>query len=97
MSNNSIWPIDMILSGAAALGQSGLESNGNEGVLCVLQSTSITGASLADSFVPYPGHSLGRGSYPSAELQSEYSSALTGWADKVLCYFLKNCSWLNTK
>ena len=31
--------------------------------------------------VSYPGHSLGRGSYPSAEVQSVYSTAPADWAN----------------
>ena len=38
---NSIWPIDRTLSGATTLGQSGPGSDGNEGVLCIPQSSSI--------------------------------------------------------
>ena len=32
-----------------------------EGVLCISQSSSITGASPSDCLVSYPGHSLGQG------------------------------------
>ena len=49
----------MTLSGATTPGQSGLGSNGNEGVLCVPQSSIITGTSPLDCLVSYPGHSLG--------------------------------------
>ena len=41
----SIWPIDRTLSGVTTPGQSGPRSNGNAGVLCIPQSTSITGSS----------------------------------------------------
>ena len=41
------------------LGQSGPGSNGNEGVLHIPQSSSITGTSPSDCLVLYPGHSLG--------------------------------------
>ena len=53
-------------------GQRGPGSNGNEGVLHIPQSLSITGTSLSDCLVSYPGHLLGRGSYPSEEVQSVY-------------------------
>ena len=44
MSNNSIWPIDRtLLSSATTLGQSGSESDCNEGVLSISQISSITG------------------------------------------------------
>ena len=58
MSNNSVWPIDRILSGATTLGQSGPGSNGNKRVLHVLQSSSITRASPSDCLVSSPGYSL---------------------------------------
>ena len=52
MSNTSTWPI-----GTTTPGQSGAESNGKR-VLQILQSSSITGASLSDCLVSCPGHSL---------------------------------------
>ena len=48
MSNSSIWPIDRILSGVTTLGQSRPGSDDNEGVLCISQSSSITGAWQSD-------------------------------------------------
>ena len=70
MSNSSIWPIDRTLSGVTT------GSNGNEGVLHILKISSITGASLSDCLASYLGHSLGMGGfYPSAEMQSMYSTA----------------------
>ena len=68
MSNNSIWPIDRTLSGATTPGQKELRSDGNEGVICIPQSSSIIRASPLDCLVSSLGHSLGRGSYPSAEM-----------------------------
>ena len=62
----------MTLSDATAPGQSGPGRDGNNGVLCILQSFGITGASLSDCLVSYLGHSLGE-SYPSAEMQLVYS------------------------
>ena len=53
---------------------SGPESNGNEGVVRIPQSPCITGTSPSDCLVLYLGHSLGT-SYPSAEVQSTYSTA----------------------
>ena len=46
----------------------GPESDGNEGVLCIPQSSSITGASSSDCLVSYAGYSLA-GVYSSAEMQ----------------------------
>ena len=48
MSNSSIWSIDKTLSGATTLGQSGPGSDGNEGVLRIPQSSSITVASPSE-------------------------------------------------
>ena len=53
---SSILPIDRNLSGTSTPGQNGSESNGNEEVLHIPQSSSITGASLLDYLVSYPGH-----------------------------------------
>ena len=75
MSNSSIWPIESTLSGATTPGQSGLGSNGNEGVLCIPQSLSITGASPSDCLVSYPGHFLEWVSYLSVKMQLVYSTA----------------------
>ena len=58
MSNSFIWPKERILTGATILGQSGPVSDGNEGVLHIPQSSSISGASPSDSLVSYLGHSL---------------------------------------
>ena len=67
MLSSSIWPIDRTQSGAITQGQCGLGSDGNEWVLCIPQSSSITGASPS-------GHSLDE-SYPFAEMQFVYSTA----------------------
>ena len=56
-SNSSIWTIDRTLLDATTPGQSGTGSNGNKGVLCIPQSSNITGA-LPSDFVSYPGHIL---------------------------------------
>ena len=77
-----MWPIDRTLSGATIPGQNRSGGDGNEGVLCIPQTSNITGASPSDSLVLYPGHSLGE-SYPSAVIQLVYSTALCnkqiGW------------------
>ena len=71
----------MALSGATTPGQSGPGSDGNEGVLHIPQSSSTAGTSPSDCLVSYPGHSFGGGgSYPSAEVQSVYSTAPADWA-----------------
>ena len=51
--------------------------NVNEGILRNLLSSNITGTSPSDFLMSCPGHSFGVGSYPSAEVQSVYS---TDWA-----------------
>ena len=60
----TIWPIDRRLSGATTLGPSGPGRDGNDGVLRIPQSSSITGASPSDCLVSYPGHSSGGGLTP---------------------------------
>ena len=62
--------MDRTLSGAITPGQ----SDSNEGVLCIPQSSIITGTSPSDCLVSYLGHS-------SAEVQSVYSTAPGDWAD----------------
>ena len=73
----------MTLSGATTPGQSGLGSDGNEGVFRFPQRSSITRNLASDCLVSNAGHSLGLGggaSYISAEKQSMYSIALADWA-----------------
>ena len=64
--NNSVWykygvssiqPIDRAISAATSPGQIGPGRNGNEGVLRIPQSPSITGTSPSDCLMSYPGHS----------------------------------------
>ncbi len=74
MSNSSVWPIDRTLSGATTLDQGEPGSDGNEGVLHIPQSSSISGIWSSDCLVSYPGHPL-EWSYLSAEMQSMYSAA----------------------
>ena len=56
---SSIWPIDRTLSGATTSGQCGPESDSNEGVLRIPQSSNITETSPSDGLELYPGRSLG--------------------------------------
>ena len=92
MSNNSIRSIDWTLSGATTPGQSRPGSNGNERVLHIPQSFRIRALPSdalvsyprhlsLDALVSYPGHSL-VGSYPSAEMQSVYSTAPANWVER---------------
>ena len=76
---SSIWTIDRTPSGATTSSQSESGSDGNEGVLCIPQSSSITRTSPSDCLVSYPRHSLGE-SYPSAEKQSVHYTAPADWA-----------------
>ena len=62
------------------MGESGPERNGQEGVFHIPQS-SRTDALPSDGLVSYPGYLLGVGSYPSAEMQSVYSTA--NWENKI--------------
>ena len=61
MQINSIKPIDKALSGATTPGQNGPGSDGNEEVLCILQSFSINRALASDCLVSYSGHLLAEG------------------------------------
>ena len=58
---SSIWPINRTLSSATHLGQSEPGNDGNERVLCILQSFNITGTPSSDCLVSYPGHTWGGG------------------------------------
>ena len=44
------------LSGATTQGQTGPGRDGSKGVLCIPQSSGITGTSPSDCLVSYPGH-----------------------------------------
>ena len=72
--NKETKPNQTNLLGATTLGQSGSVSDGCEGILCIPQSSRISGFSPSDCLVSYPGHLL------SAEKQSVYSTAPTDWA-----------------
>ena len=52
-------------------------------ILCITQSSSITGLSPSDCLVSYPGQSLGE-SYLSTEMQSVYFKTLADWAKDKL-------------
>ena len=78
MSNSFIPPIDRTLSGATTPGQSEPGSDGNQGVLCFPQSSTINRASSSHCLVSYPGYSLGE-SYSSVEMQSVNSAAEWGF------------------
>ena len=51
MSNSSILSMNRTLSGATTLGQSEPGSDGNEGVLCISQSSNITRVSPSDCLI----------------------------------------------
>ena len=74
MSNSSIGLIDRTLSGATTLGQSGPVSDGNEGVLHITQSSSITGASPSDCLMSYTGGHFLVGGLTSLQRCSEFYS-----------------------
>ena len=88
MSNSSIWPIDLTLSSATMQGQSGPGSDGNEWILCIFQSLSITGALPRDCLMfiqnTHWGGDGGEGLTPTAEMQSVYSTALVDWAQEQI-------------
>ena len=76
----SIWPIDRTLSDVTTLGLIGSGNDSNEGVLHIPQNPNITGTSLLDCLVSYPGHFLWERSYFPAMMQLIYSTALAEWA-----------------
>ena len=85
-----IWPIDRALSGVTTQSQNGPGSDGNKGVFNIPQILSITGTSPSGCLVSYPGHLLGE-SYPSAEIQSVYSTTRPAgqfelWFIQIICY-----------
>ena len=70
MSNSPIWFVDRTLLGANSPAQNGPGSDGNEGVFHIPRSSSITEALPSDSLM----------FYPSAGMQSMYSTALADFA-----------------
>ena len=68
--------MDRALSRATIQGQSGPGSNGNERVLRIPQSSSLTIRLFSVIFRTL----IGRGFNPSAEVQSVYSTAPADWA-----------------
>ena len=90
MSNGSIWPIHRTLSSSTTLGQSGLGSNGNEGVLHIPQSSIISGASASDSLVSCPGHSFAGRVTP----QQRFNRYILQPQPIRLSLFFENASWV---
>ena len=76
---SSISPINRNQSCATTPGLCEPGSDGNEGILCISQSSSITGASPSDCLMSYPGQSLVE-FYPTAKMQSVNSAAPADWA-----------------
>ena len=91
---NSIWPIDRTLSGATTLGLNGPGSDGNEGLLCIPQNSSIIRTSPSDHLLSCLGHSLGAFS-PSAEVQPLYSRVPADWANsyRIFMAYLSIGMW----
>ena len=67
-------------------------NDANDGVLCIPQSSSFTGASSSNCLVSRTLIWLEEGSYPSAEIQSVYSTAPADWAKHLLSESWR-CSW----
>ena len=82
---SSIWPIDWTLSGATTSGQSEPGSDGNEGILHIPQSSSITGTSSSDCLVSYSGHSLGDVLRLCRDVAGVFYSPT--WLDKDTVYY----------
>ena len=75
----SIWPIDRTLLGATTPGQSGPGSDGNEGVLHIPQSSSITGASSSDCLMSYLRHLIREGLTPLQRCNVSYNRSQLGY------------------
>ena len=75
--------MDRGLSGATTPGQSEPGSNGNEGMLSIPQSSSITETWLSNCLVSYLGHLLW-GLTPFAEKLLVYSTAPADRAKEIL-------------
>ena len=73
------WPRDRNPSGTTTPGPSGLGSNGNKGVLHILE-ISKDRASPSDNLMSYLRHSLA--GLISAEMQMVYSTAPAEWAQR---------------
>ena len=78
------------LSSAPTLSQSWPGSDGNEGVLCIPQSFSITGTSPSDCSVSYPGHFFVGGLIPLQRsswciLQPQLTVQILGLKIQKLC------------
>ena len=71
-----------ILSDATTPDHSRPGSDGNKEVLRIPQSSCLTRASPSDCLVLHPGLSLEK-SYPPAEMQSVFSTALAEWASEL--------------
>ena len=80
---SSTWAIDWALSGATTLGQSGPEGDGDEWVLRISQSPSITEASQSECLESLTRLSL-KGPYCSAQKQSVYSTGPAEGAKNIL-------------
>ena len=78
MSNSSVWSINRTLSGATTPVKSGSGSDGNEEVLQIPQ-RSTAGTKKSDGLQ----YAYLERSYPSAELQSEHSTASADWVAEV--------------
>ena len=79
---NTFCPIDKTQLGTTSTGYSEPGSDGNERVLHIPQSSSITEASPSDCLVLSTGYSWGR-SCTSAEMQSVYSTTPVDWATLI--------------
>ena len=98
MQFSSIWPIDRTLSDITTPGLSGPGSDGNEGVVHIPQSSSITGTSPSDYLVSYPGHSLRWGVLLLCRGQSVYSTAPPNWARfGLVLWHINHCTLFNAK
>ena len=71
MSDSSVWSVYRTLSGTTIHDQSEPQSNGNEGVLHITQS-SMSVASPSEGLISYSGHSLIQRFYGPSQVDSEW-------------------------
>ena len=83
----------MIVLDATIPNESGPESDGNEGVFCILKISSVTEASPFDCLESYLGYSWEE-FYPSAEKQSVYSAATADEANILLKSRMSIETWI---
>ena len=88
----SLWPINWTPTGTITLNQNEPGSKGNKRVLHIPQNSRAE-TTLSNGLMSYLAHLL-EGVYPSAEMQSAYSTASADWAvDREIPYYTLWLVW----